>query len=103
KAWVVTKNQILYLRPAVLKEQVVIRSEVMRYNQSNLFVEMTMWNDSKSHLKALLWFTFTYVDLKTRRKATHGDELFDLLTLMKSDNNYPNTFDERVDEIRKAG
>lgn len=101
KGWVVTKNEILYLRPASLKEQVVIQSALLQFNQSSLLVEMTMWDESKTQMKALLWATFTYVNLKTQRKATHDSELLDFFEEVIAEDHKPESFDERLYQLKE--
>lgn len=100
KSWVVTKNQILYLRPASLKEPVIIQSALLSFNRHSLLVEMTMWDETKSHMKALLWSVFTYFDLKSQRRAIHDPELIGLFKQLKTENHYPESFEERVDQLR---
>src|SRR5262245_4588822 len=40
--WVVTKNQIAYLSPAMMQEQVVIRTQLIQMTASTLVVEGVM-------------------------------------------------------------
>ena len=54
-SWVVASNQISYLRPAVMMENVVIESQVIRYTTKSLQVEMRMYNEDKTELKSVMW------------------------------------------------
>src|SRR5687767_8499719 len=45
--WVVSKNQIAYLKPAFLMETVIIDSKILRLGEKDLHVEMCMWNEGK--------------------------------------------------------
>ena len=63
KSWVVGSNQIAYLRPAILMEDVIIDSQLINYSNSTLKVEMRMWNKDKTELKAVMWSTFVHFNL----------------------------------------
>src|ERR1700748_71138 len=47
-SWVVTQNQIVYLKPATLMETVVVQSTILQLRQKDLLVEMRMWNMDKT-------------------------------------------------------
>jgi acyl-CoA thioester hydrolase len=53
-SWVVSKNQIVYLRPALLMETVVIQSTLGRMDEKEILVEMSMWNSDKTILKLFM-------------------------------------------------
>jgi len=74
-SWVVSKNQIAYLKPALLMETVVIQSTLARMDEREILVEMTMWNTDKTILKSFLWTNFVHFNLRTQRRETHTIEL----------------------------
>ncbi len=74
-SWVVSKNQIVYLKPALLMETVVIQSALIRMDDREILVEMSMWNREKTVLKAFLWTNFVHFNLKTQRREIHSAEL----------------------------
>ncbi len=78
KSWVSTSNQIAYLRPALLMEDVHIESQLLDYNNSELLVEMRMYDTSKSHMKSLAWCRFTHINLQTQRRQEHSKEMLEL-------------------------
>ncbi|WP_163397514.1 acyl-CoA thioesterase [Flavobacterium fluviatile] len=78
QSWVVASNQISYIRPAVTMESVVIESQLIQYTDNALLVEMKMWNETETELKALLWIKFIHYNLQTRKTASHSDELMKL-------------------------
>ena len=80
KSWVTGSNQIAYLKPALLMETVVIESQLIMYNNSNLRAEMRMFNEDRSHLKAILWGGFVHFNLLTQRRETHSDEMMNLFS-----------------------
>jgi len=77
-SWVVASNQIAYISPAFTMETVCIQSKLIRYSDKSLQVEMTMWNDGQTKLKALFWVKFIHVDLKTQTAKAHSEELMAL-------------------------
>ncbi len=71
--WVVSKNQIVYLKPAFLMETVVIDSALLRLGETDILVEMKMWDEKKIKLKSVLWSTFVqhkYENTKARKSFT---------------------------------
>jgi thioesterase-3 len=74
-SWVVSQNQMAHLKPANLMEKVMIDSSLTRISESKLKVEMKMWDLTKSHIKAILWVTFSYYDLRIN-KAPKRNERF---------------------------
>ncbi|MEP2935103.1 MAG: acyl-CoA thioesterase [Gilvibacter sp.] len=78
KSWVVGSNQIAYIRPAFLMEEVLIESQLMRFTNSNLQVELRMYNAQKTELKAVMWSSFVHFNLMEQKKSTHSDTLMKL-------------------------
>ena len=77
-SWVVASNQISYLKPAFTMEIVVIESQLIQYTDTILLVEMKMWNENETELKALLWIKFIHYSLQTKKIANHSDDLMQL-------------------------
>ena len=75
--WVVTQNQIAYIRPAILMEEVIIESQLMESRPKFLHVEMRMY-DAERTLKSLLWVQFVHVDIRKAKSVEHGSELQEL-------------------------
>lgn len=95
KSWVSSSNQIAYLKPALLMETVIMESQLINYTNSELFVEMRMYNEDKSHLKAIIWCGFVHFNLLKQKREIHSDEF---MSLFKSVNNAleSKTFEERA-------
>jgi acyl-CoA thioester hydrolase len=72
--WVVTQNQIAYLRPALLMEEVTMESQLMESKPKFAQVEMRMY-DADRKLKSLLWAQFVHVDIRQGKSVAHSDEL----------------------------
>lgn len=77
-AWVVASNQIMYLKPAMVAEEVIIETKLIDYSERGLTAEMLMWNADQTHLKAVLWVKFSYFEFATQKSAVHSEELLDL-------------------------
>lgn len=75
--WVVTQNQIAYLRPALLMEEVTMESQLMESKPKFIQVEMRML-DSDRKLKSLLWAQFLHVDIRQGKSTAHSAELQEL-------------------------
>lgn len=101
--WVVSKNQVAYLRPAFLMETVIIESTLLRAGEREVFVEMKMWNENKQKLKSVLWSNFVHVNMKTQRPAEHPKYLLELFKPLEQPLPEGLTFDERVEQLKALG
>ncbi len=72
--WLIASNQIHYLKPALTMETVLIDSQLIQFTAKNLLVEMRMWDEGQTKLKAILWTNFIHLDLKSKRVINHADE-----------------------------
>ena len=77
-SWVVASNQISYLRPALMMENVIIESQVISYTTKSLQVELRMYNEDKSELKSVMWSKFVHFNMKTQRTHEHADRFMKL-------------------------
>jgi acyl-CoA thioester hydrolase len=78
KSWVSSSNQIAYLKPALLMETVTIESQLIFFDSSNLKAEMRMYNEDKSHLKAIIWCSFVHYNLMTQKREQHSEDMMAL-------------------------
>ncbi len=101
KSWVSSSNQIAYLRPAFLMETVVIQSQLIRYTNTELLVEMRMYNKDKSQLKSVIWASFVHFNLLEQRRETHSDELMQLFKNVHSPLE-DTTFETRTNALKMA-
>lgn len=98
--WVTTRNEIQYLRPAFYNERVCIQSALIETSESELLVEIVMYDESRQQLKALLWGTFTHVNIKTGRREVHGQDILKFLAgATTSDVDVAQGFKARLAEI----
>lgn len=77
-SWVVASNQINYVKPAFTMESVLIESQLIQFTDNLLLVEMKMWNEDETELKAVLWIKFIHYNIQTKKTATHSDDLMNL-------------------------
>ena len=100
KSWIVTFNQINYIQPVYTLESIVIETQLIHYTNKVIVVEMKMWNENETELKAILWTKFIYYDIKNRKVSNHSEELMQLfgaiLILVKESN-----FEERCTNVIK--
>lgn len=99
KSWVSGSNQIAYLRPALTMETVSIESQLIKYTDSELFVEMRMYNEDKTQLKSVIWSSFVHFNLLKQKREIHDSKLMDLfedvcISLESK------TFEDRIKEIK---
>jgi YbgC/YbaW family acyl-CoA thioester hydrolase len=95
KSWVVGSNQIAYLKPAFLMEEVVIQSQLLQFEDTQILVELRMLNANKTETKAVMWSTFVHFNLLQQKREVHSEEL---VTLFKTVVNPVNEiqFQERI-------
>lgn len=101
-AWVVSKNQIAYLKPAFLMETVVIDSTLLRAGNKEIFVEMKMWNEQKDKLKSVLWSHFVHINMKTQKPENHSMELMEMFRRFENPLPAAISFDERVEQLKRV-
>lgn len=77
-SWVVASNQISYIRPAFTMETVLIESQLIQFSDNFLVVEMKMWNEDQTELKAILWIKFIQFNIQTQKVANHSEDLMKL-------------------------
>ena len=98
-SWVVGTNQIAYLKPALLMENVVIDSQLIRHTENQLHVEIRMWNDTKTELKAVMWSTFVHFNLLKQKRWNHNETLTKLFESIVAPLPVTN-FEERILQIK---
>ncbi|WP_298903907.1 thioesterase family protein [uncultured Psychroserpens sp.] len=99
-SWVSSSNQIAYLKPAFLMETVIIESQLIYYDSSQLKVEMRMYNEDKSQLKAIIWCGFVHFNLLKQSREQHSEALIALFKSIISPIDRA-TFEERVLEFKR--
>jgi len=101
ESWVVTQNQIAYFRPAMVNEEVLIKTALIHYSETTLLVEGQMLDKQKKRIKALIWAEFTYVSMATGKTQPHPQELMQFFQSVHLPNSYwSQDFTQRKQQIR---
>ena len=77
-SWVVTTNQIAYLKPATLMEVVAIESQLIEFSDKSLTVEMRMMDHQKKELKSFMWIQFTHINMQSKKSENHAAKYLSL-------------------------
>ncbi len=85
KSWLVGHNEIAYLKPANVMEEVAIQTALVDFTERYVKAEMVMMDKEKSHVKAVLWTKFYHFDFKAGKSVQHHDELMGLFDSLKID------------------
>jgi YbgC/YbaW family acyl-CoA thioester hydrolase len=99
--WVVSKNQIVYLKPAFLAETVVIDSTLLKLNETGLLIEMKMWSEQKDKLKSVMWTNLVHINIKTQKTESHSSELLKTFSQFENPIDPTISFEERIEQLRK--
>ncbi len=99
-SWVTASNQITYIKPAFLMEEVVIDSQLLLVKNSSIKVELRMWNKDKTEIKAVMWSTFVHFNLLKQKTEKHSEELMELFNAVVNPIE-TNIFEERILSIKK--
>jgi len=99
-SWVTASNQITYIKPAFLMEEVIIDSQLLLVKNSSIKVELRMWNKDKTEIKAVMWSTFVHFNLLKQRTEKHSEELMDLFNAVVNPIE-TNVFEERILSFKK--
>jgi YbgC/YbaW family acyl-CoA thioester hydrolase len=100
--WVVSSHEIQYIRPASYNEKISIQSDLIAAGDSQLLVEMRMFDESMQSLKALLWTRFTCVNIKTGRKQLHTEAFMERIKDLVVDVNVEAGFKGRIGQFLNA-
>ena len=99
-SWVVGSNQIAYINPAFLMEEVIIESQLLKHDTSSLLVELKMWNKDKTKIKAVMWSSYVHFNLMKQKRENHSDELIELFESVLNPVD-TEQFESRVDYFKK--
>ena len=99
-SWVVGSNQIAYINPAFLMEEIVIESQLLNYNTTSLFVELRMWNNDQTKIKAIMWSRFVHFNLIKQKRENHSNQIMKLFNEVHNPVD-TTSFEKRVDFFKK--
>ena len=78
--WVISSHQIGYLRPAAAMESITIETQLISFDSRALVVEMRMYDEQQTRLKALCWTRFNHFDIARQKPVEHSEELIQLFS-----------------------
>lgn len=102
KSWLSITNQLSYFRPVMVSEMICIQSRLIRMDNRSATVEVSMFDESQSVLKAVCWMRVMYVDTLTGKAAQHDETLMELFTTVLNPIEQ-NTFEDRNAFLLKGG
>ena len=103
-SWVVTQNHLAYLRPAMVMEDVTIRTALIQLSESVITFEGLMYDSAGRRLKAVLWSELTYVSLATGRTTQHPAEIMAFFnSVLFEEPAIQQGFPLRVQSLRESG
>ena len=92
----------MYLTPAPLGEEVIIRTCLVHVSDSTLVVEGVMMDMGRKRIKALCWIEFTLVSMETGRRVKHTEDMMSLFNAIVLEDIYEAGFDARVDSHQQT-
>lgn len=98
--WVVAETQIAYIRPATWFENVLVESRLLSFSASSLLVETVMWDENRTHVKAIMWITFVHFGLITKKRLNHSDELMAFFQKVQAPLPENPAFSDRVQSLK---
>ncbi len=96
--WVVGRNQIAYFKPAKLMEQVVIETQLIRFGNRDITVEMRMLDAEKTQIKAFMWANFIHFRVASGKSEVHSEQLMNMFGEVHAPME-ATTFDERFMQL----
>jgi acyl-CoA thioester hydrolase len=78
KAWVSAQTEIVYLKPTIVMEEVVIQTSLIEFSDRHVTAEAIMFEKNKKHIKSVMWAKFFHFDLAAQKGIKHADEFMEL-------------------------
>jgi len=77
--WVISNQEIFYIRPASYNEKVCIFSSLIEASSDYLLAEIIMTDESEKKIKSVLWSKFMSINLQTKKRQNHSDEFMEFV------------------------
>ena len=97
--WMVASHEIYYRKPAMYSEKVLIRTSLIQYGESDLLVEGVIMDEAETHLKALIWTRFVFVNARTGKKEVHPENLLGFFASVLKEEIPPSGAKERLQQL----
>jgi len=103
ETYVVKRHQIAYVRPALLRERVLIRAMLLGFGDDWTFVESQMLDEHGQTIKALLWSEFSYINTKNGRRLRQPEWIMEILrtTVNPVESYLQHDFEGRLSEVQR--
>ncbi|MFY0593454.1 acyl-CoA thioesterase [Roseivirga sp.] len=85
RSWLVGHNEIAYLKPANVMEEVRIETSLIDFTERYVKAEMAMLDKDATHVKAVLWTKFYHFDFKQGQGIAHDPKMISLFENIKID------------------
>lgn len=101
-AWVVAKNEISYIYPALANEYIQIETALIHVEKKSIVKEGIIYDRNRTHIKAVSRVHFSFVNLQGR-PVSHSEELQKFLeSIWDKEASYKESnFNERISILRK--
>lgn len=100
--WVSAQTQISYLSPALLAEEVIIRTRLLSFSDKTLLFEALMLDSNRNRVKAVLWGKLVHIHLISQKSHEHSPELMSLLASVEYPLAESLDFEERAALLRRG-
>ncbi|RAU82617.1 acyl-CoA thioesterase [Pontibacter arcticus] len=102
KVWVVSSNQIAYLRELKLMEEVKIQTCLRWYTANEILMEAKMLDIENGSIKAVIWMRFAYIDARKGKRENHEPEIEAIFKAVAIDGEGKQNlyFEDRVKELK---
>ena len=100
--WMVAGHEIFYRKPAMYNEKVLIRTSLIHYGESDLLMEGVIMDAAETHLKALIWTRFVFVNIRTGKKEVHSEDLLGFFASVLKSEIAPAGAKERLQQLSEA-
>ena len=99
--WVITKHEIAYILPVSLREMVTIKTCLLTFTENSTLMEGVMFDETQTHLKAVVWTRFRYFCFKSMKPSKHSEDTMRLFSAIALSKTFTlKDFDHRVAELR---
>jgi acyl-CoA thioester hydrolase len=79
-----------------------VESKLIAFSESSLLVEAVMWNQNKTHIKAIMWAKLVHFNINTQRSFKHSEELMNFFGQIHFPIAHNPTFEERVKSLKQS-
>ncbi len=101
-SWVVAQTHIAYIVPVGVMETITIQTRLLSYNTKSVLLEAIMYDEDKTHVKAVMWSRQAHYNLRTKTSQEHSDELMQFFDRIHYPLENNSSFDDRVQLLKQS-